>query len=363
MPDAPAVAESSPAPVSQPIEIPRSGADYAEWRKTGNLPQPKEEAAPAAAKPESSDAPPAETKPAAEAETAPAPEPEHEGQESETRLGVRGRGAEARIKQLLAENKRLKQQAETATRPPEPAPVKAAEPAKPAPPANYQEWRKTFNPAKFVETWGKDNPKGSYEEAVAAMNDHMDEVRSGFRQREETQATAQREFNAKLEETRKRYPDMDKVIGPASRALITDEKVSPVVKALINDSEVFADLLYVMGSDQAELDSFLQDARSNPGAAIRRLVLVENLVKEELAGKKEQSALSTQQAAERDAATGKFVKSGAPEKKISDAPPPPTEVSGRMTPPGDAVADAVKTGDFASYRARRNARDLESRKG
>jgi len=114
----------------------------------------------------------------------------------------------------------------------------------------------------------------------------------------------------------------------------------------------------VMGSNADELAEFVSLAKTNPGAAIRKLVLVEKLVQEELAKGGTPKASSNGETAQRDE-TGKFL----PAKKTTSAPPPPRETSGRSSPPPDAVDRAVKEDDFAAYRAEQNRREIARRKG
>jgi hypothetical protein len=53
----------------------------------------------------------------------------------------------------------------------------------------------------------------------------------------------------------------------------------------------------------------------------------------------------------------------APETKVSKAPTPPKEVSGRGTTPTDEVEAAAKNNDFTAFRNAQNRRDFERRKG
>ena len=66
-------------------------------------------------------------------------------------------------------------------------------------------------------------------------------------------------------------------------AVFEDSRIPGVVKSLVNDSPVLVDLLYVLGSKAEDLEDFISTAHSNPSAAVRKLVLIEKLVMEELA--------------------------------------------------------------------------------
>jgi hypothetical protein len=176
---------------------------------------------------------------------------------------------------------------------------------------------------------------------------------------EERQKAEQKVISDKLAEAKTRYgDDAESRIRSTAKSVFNDEQIPMAVKALANDSPVLVDLMYVMGSDPNELDEFVSLAKSNPGAAIRKLVLVEKLVQEELAKGGTPKASGNGDAPERDE-SGKFL----PAKKVTSAPPPPRETSGRSSPPPDAVKRAIDDGDFLSYRAEQNRRDIAKRKG
>ena len=84
-----------------------------EWRNTGKLPEPKKADAPAASeeKPKADSAPAKESSEPEKAEAAPDPESGKHTQEPRKAKA----GAEERIKELLAENKRLKAEREAKT--------------------------------------------------------------------------------------------------------------------------------------------------------------------------------------------------------------------------------------------------------
>jgi hypothetical protein len=115
---------------------------------------------------------------------------------------------------------------------------------------------------------------------------------------------------------------------------------------------VLVDLLYVLRSDDKAWTDFLVLAKQNPGAAIRKLVTTEALVREQL------KANSGKKAPER-ANDGKFQKTDADAEKTPDAaaepkpraPKPPTEVGGRAAGTGDELVTAAKANDFRSFEA------------
>ena len=294
-----------------------------EWRKTGVLPS-KESPKPADSEPAKSEA-----KATTEAEkAAPAPEAGNKHQEPRKRSD-----AESRIKELLAENKRLKSERDS-----QPAPQKAAEPAKPE--TQYTRPKPTLTDktsdgkAKYAD----------YEEYVDAVADWRSEQRLEQYKRDEAIKAQTTKLQEELREAKTRYPDVDTIIKPTSDRLFNDQQIAPAVKAVFDQSPVLVDLLYVMGSKGTEFNEFMQLAKDNPIAAIRQAVLTERLVIEELERKTESSAK-------------------VPEKKqVSSAPPPPREVASNQSP-NDPVAGAVQRKDFNAYRAEANRAEIAKRKG
>lgn len=354
-------AESSPATVSV---VNLTAEQRSTWRKTGEMPtiEDKPKAAPAPAKKESSAAETsAKDGESGEAEsTASAPEAEESVQGPARKRGT----AETRLQEILSDLKRAglspselktfkkeiqKHQAnETQAASSTAAPEKAE-------PQTYAEWRKTFKADKWTDEWSKEHSDQPYEEAIAAMNDHLDEVRSRFRQREQATQAQQTFYKEQLAEAKKRYPDTETVIKPTLEAITSDESVHPVVKAMVGNSPVMVDLLYTLGGDEAAFAEFLELARTNPLMAVRKAVLMEDLVMKELADKKETAR----------AEDGKFVKSAetkTPEKKVTSAPPPGKEVGTKSTPPDDELDAAEKRGDWATVRRLENLREVERRR-
>jgi chemotaxis protein histidine kinase CheA len=339
MPDVEAPAESSPAapapssteskPAAEPLSVPRDPKDYAEWRKTGNL--PSAESAPAK---ESSDG---------EKPEKPAPAPEAGKPPQEKKRS----NAESRLEELLSdlrtagltpsELKTFKREVrqEQAKAAPEP-PVK--------PPASQ---------VKKLEDYD------SVEAYLEDLADHKATQKLEAYRAEEQKKAEQKVIADKLADAKKRYgDDAEDQIRSTARDVFNDDAIPLAVKALANDSPVLVDLLYVMGSNADELAEFVSLAKTNPGAAIRKLVLVEKLVQEELAKGGTPKASGNGDAPQRDE-TGKFL----PAKKTTSAPPPPRETSGRSSPPPDESETALKEGNFALYREVENRREIARRKG
>jgi hypothetical protein len=173
--------------------------------------------------------------------------------------------------------------------------------------------------------------------AEQIRNETLAEFESRMRQQE-----AQKGLQQKLTEGRERYKDLDAKIMPVTEAIVNDMQINPAVKEAISSSPYMVDLLYVLGSDPAALEDFKQTARQDPLGAIRKAVMIEAEIARELKG---------QSGPEKP-----------PVKKITQAPPPPHQVSGTATA-GDEAEEAFKSGDFNSFRNAENRRELAARKG
>jgi len=349
MPETLEVAAPSAAPVTaEPtLEIPRSNSpEYVEWRKTGELPKN----GPKTADPAPADPPKEVTSEADKPE--PAPDPES-GKKQERRKP----DAEARIGELTARLKQVERDLEEARKPKE-----AAKQPEPKAPQNYQEYRKSFKAQEWVSKYAEANPEASYEEAQAAMVDHLADARDYFRsidQQRQAQASA---LEAKLKDARARYENFDdiqsgllsKIITPKGEALVPQN-----VFDILNDSDVLPDLLYTIGSDEAETSKFLEMAKSSPTKAIRYVAKMEALIEAELS--KPRNDKGQFQAAEPEKAPAK--------RGPESAPAPPLEVGSRGTGPmdeADRAFQAIERGDPKAVRAfldAENRKDLARRRG
>jgi hypothetical protein len=355
----------APESSSAPQAVPTGSTEYAAWRMTGKTPA----AAPAAKpKPEASAASSNETSGAGEksAESTPASEPGEE-QEAKPRSN-----AVTRLNELLAdlkhaglspsELKTFKREAQQAAKPeteskPKEAPEQTAKPAE-APKKPKQEDFKTWE--EF------DAARDKYNEDYVA---YQTQKAIGEYRAQQAGEKMQADLKAKLDDAKGRYGDeAQPTIVSSAKAIFNDAAVSPVITTMLNESTVLTDVLYTLGSKAEDLAEFVELAKSNPGAAIRKLALVEHLVKEELAktGSGTKTPAKAAAPAEADGAetpgrdvTGKFT----PAKKVSDAPPPPREAGGTAAPPADEVETAAHANDFSRFRSASNRRDLAKRKG
>jgi hypothetical protein len=336
-------AESSTATETGTLELPVSGsAEYAEWRVTGNLPE----------KPKPAETAPAETPKTAttepqQAKPAPGTEPGINRQESR-----RKPGAEHRIGELTAEIKQLRQQLTEAGKP---QPTKA-EPS-PAKPATYQEWRKTFKPTEWTNQYIAQNKDATWEDAQAALADHMADRREEFRASEQQIAQQRQAVGEKLSEARKRYQDYDTVAAPLVKEMLQPD-IPREIFGVLNDSPVLADLLYVIGGDEASKNDFLDACRSNPSKALRVALLMEQDIVKELEKGKENGARNDK---------GQFTQTETtttPAKKGPEAAPaPPIEINhrggGEMDESARALAQ-IERGNDAAFREWKRAEDRKT---
>jgi hypothetical protein len=189
------------------------------------------------------------------------------------------------------------------------------------------------------------------------MAEYKAEKRLERFQQEQRQAEAQRQMTERLNAAKVKYQDdsADQTIVNVAKEIFTaDSQVPAVIREVLNESDHLVDVLYTLGRDAEGLSEFLDLCKTSPGQAMRKAVLIEKLVMEELGNGKAAEAGTPQRSSD-----GKFVSS----KKETKAPPPPRETSGRSSAPADETERAVESGDFASFRAAANRRDLARLQG
>jgi hypothetical protein len=281
--------ETQAAPSTAVMDSPPSGSsEYAEWRTTGNLPEPKV----------------ADPAPAAE-DTKPAPADSGTAKPQEAPKPK----TEKRFQQLLAERDQLKRDLEAArqTKPAESLPAKAPEVhAKPK-----MDDKGPDGKAKY----------GTYEDFTEALADWKAGERIKQFQLEQQTASLRQTVGQKIAEARNRYQDYAEVAGPVVADLM-DEKnpISREVFGVINDSPVLADLLYVIGGSEETKADFLESCRSNPSKALRVALLMEQEIVAEL-GKKADRQENGQFKAKPEEPPAK--------KSPEAAPAPPIEINHR----------------------------------
>lgn len=261
--------------------------------------------------------------------------------------------AESRIKELLAEKKRLEDELRDARQPKE---TKTAE-SSTAKPEQRTEQPQTLEPPK--------RPKledfKTIEEYEAAMDEYHDK-KSDYKIQQALQKDradremqkAQAEFNKYLDEAQKRYPNLKEVLPAFTRELA---EAHPYVQQFLNVAvDNLADVLMVICQSDESKAEFMREAKADPARAIKRISIVEAEVKAELA--KGKGAVEVKETPVRGD-DGKFQK--ASETKVTKAPPPAPEVSGKPNAPGDEAEEALKGDNVRAYMDAENAKALRNR--
>lgn len=184
----------------------------------------------------------------------------------------------------------------------------------------------------------------------AYMNQQV-QVRTAAQQQEQSVKTWQSDLKTKYGEKADGV-DVKKTVDALAGTL----REAPAFFMFLNDSEVFTDLIYVLGTDP-KLNELLAEAKDPKTVtrAIRKLVALEAGVKAELA-KQGKGAAKVEGAKE----TPQLTKAGKP---------PVEAVGGSSSPEDDGSADAAwKRKDLSSeargelYRERKNKEDREKRR-
>lgn len=309
-------AEPSTAP--EPMQIERgplvnlTPEQRTEFRTTGNLPKP-EDAAPS---PEAV----VEAKPAADSEPAKPQE--------KLKLEPKKQTAEERIAQLESTIEKIRKgsgldkppKVESAPTKPEPAPATRTKPT--------PEDKTADGKPKYA----------TYEDYVEELADWKAEQRWASQQREQAEKTQATRFQSKMEDARSRYENFD----TAKDTFVSEMgkiQINPAVRDMLNDTEVFPDLIAVIGGTAEEAAAFAKMAQDSPGKAIRYIALTESLIADELA----QKAKPVEE---------------APVKPRTQAPRPPPEAGGRASAPPDGLETAAKANDFRAFKAESTRRAL-----
>src|SRR5437899_2106497 len=246
-----------------------------------------------------------------------------------------------RFREILDENKTLKSRLDALERA-KPSDTRDTKPAS-------QPAKEEYKPLDETEYF-KANPKATYEDFVRTAAKHeakweadrrVTEAIAAERQRLAVEA-ASKDLSAKVAEAEKRYgkDEYQSRVKPASEGLMADH-VPFAVKAVINDSPVFADLMYVLGEPEA-LKDLIATARTNPTAALRKVMLTEQLVQAELAKASGGTGKDDGDKSSRSSET-------AASQTKPRAPKPITEVGGRGSAPDDPLRTAAAAGDFRSF--------------
>lgn len=330
-------AESTPTEILKSM----SPAERKEWRISGKTPEipPKKEtpktevteAASSTAAKETTE--PAKAEPSAASVTA--------------KEEPKPKGAEARIKELLSENKRLLAEAEELRKRPVAAPAKVEEVAKPR--------RNDVDPKTGQALFATDD---AFEDALdkylstkikAESRREFEESQRQTRLAEQNRITTKRWENA-LKIATEKHPDFATVLdigdeGDKKNVFRNKDlktiKTNGVLDAWILDSDIGAIILYHLAKNPSEIERI---QGLSPFSAARELTKLED----KLSGTPEPEKKDTK------------VESSSP--KVSSAPAPAASVSGRATAPVDETEAAVKAEDFSRFRKSANAEEFAKRK-
>ena len=337
------------APATEAVVEPKQFHEFtaqerSEYLKTLKTPDP----------PKTEESAPQQTAEPEKAESAPESAPEPPQEKAKGKPKGTGTPEEKRIPQLLSERNALeKRVAELEKQLKEGAAPTKAEPA-PQPKPGLEAPKKP--------KWEEFQAQGkTYEEYDAAKDEYFEklaEFKSKMAVEEDRKARAQAEVDRtvaeRLASAEKLYPDYREVAAPAMERL--GAEAHPLVKEMLSSSEYLAHMLYVMGKDAGELASFLGMAKSNPFAAMRKIAIYEQLIKEELTKPKGEAK------AESEAEPPK-PESSKPAKKVTSVPPPLEEVGGKVTKAPDPLAEALAAGDVGAYRRELNRQRRMSARG
>jgi len=326
--------ESTPAP--EAVKIPTNAKDYAEWRQSGKLPgedKPSDE----------DDSAPSKSAGDKPGKTAPVAETGNKGRQDRGNAERRKEELNREIRDLLAKRDSLRQEVEPAGK----KDVKAA-----PSPAPEEELKRPVKPKQEdFDDWD------AYDKASDKYLEDLADFKAAQRLEEHTQKqrqqTATQEMQKRLDAASERYgAEAEKTITKTAETVFEDKAVAPALKAAIGRSDVLVDALYVMGSDAEEMADFLKLAKADPIEALRKWFTIEALVKEELK--------SGKPGAPARGPDGKF-QPDRPARK--EAPSPPRELGGNTAPPGDERERAARTGDFRTFKADADRRDMQRFKG
>jgi hypothetical protein len=311
------------------------------WRVTGQLPEakPKEE------KPATEATTEAASSTAAKEASGAAPAAETSTASVTVKEEHKPKGAEARIKELLADNKRLNAELESARKAPTVAPAKVEEVAKPhrndvdaktgqpmyASDAAFEEAQEKYLTAKITADVEKRQAKAQSDARIADQNKII-------QQRWQNSLKIANENHADFKEKLK-IDDKGKFNNPVLQSI----KTNGTLDAWILDSDIGAELLYYFSDKQDEVDRIQS---LNPFAAARELTRLE----EKLTGTAAPPPKEEEKPDERSS------------PNVSKAPAPAASIAGKGTAPVDEEEAAVKSEDFKRYQRVANAEDAKKYK-
>jgi len=302
-----------------------SSEQYDAWKLTGDLPEAK----------------PAEPPPANKTvET-----PEESGKSKGNQEAGKGKGVKARTEQLdgeiqelearLARKADLKRQLDSdtgdKTAPPPVTETKPAELKAPVKPKSddFKTWEE-YEAAKdkYVEDLS------DYKVKVAIQEDRAQRAEEAKKQQQEAEGkTVAEKWNKQVEAAGKKHSDWDDLVGPIKDLVGKDPRFAAGASFLL-DSEVGAEILYHLGNNP---DQAAEIAAMSPIRQVAALARIEDSLT-----KPAEIAL----------------KAPPGPKKVTEAPPPPSELNGRNQLAPDPVKAALEADDTEAYIREMNAKDV-----
>lgn len=313
------------------------------WREKGDLPElpPKKEKIETA---------PAESSPAAKtAVTEPAGEPAKTPAEPvPAKTEPKAKGAESRIKELLADNKRLNAELETLRKAATPVPAKKTEET--AKPHRNDVEEKTGQPKYATDDEFLDaRDKYVFEQASKKTREDIADEQKAASIEAQNKLLREKWQNS-LKIATERHPDFAKVCeidskGAFQNAELKSIKDKGILDAWILDSEIGGQILYYLASHPGEVKRF---DSLNPFNASRELTKLED----KLSGT---TSASPEKKEEKHA-------EGSPATKVTGAPAPAATVGGKATAPVDEIEAALKAEDFRRYQKAANEEEFRRKK-
>jgi hypothetical protein len=319
---------------------------YAEYKKTGVMPeQPKKEAS-AASKVQ----PPEKKVESATDKVGTAPDPDAGKESQESKKGKLT--AAERIGQLIAKNKELEEKLK-AVRPavqdeakPEvkaDADKKPKTPPKPEPTDKKYLDSKAADPfAEYLEDLADWKAEQKFETKFAAKKAEEEKAEEGRKVAEANKAI-ETEWNKRVDAASKKHPDLKEVLSAVVQAKLIPQ--NGPIDAYILDSPMGVEVFYELCSNP---DEIARISALSPVQQIRELDKIERGLATAEDDKKDDIPLDKEE-------------NTAPVIKTTSAKRPPFEAGGRSTTPDDPAEAALKRRDFAAYQKAENAKELARR--
>ncbi|HEV2275658.1 MAG TPA: hypothetical protein VGR96_15910 [Acidobacteriaceae bacterium] len=306
------------------------------WLLKGEIPARTEESG-TSPKTESSEQPSA---PSAEGSESPAPASEP-GNSQEQKKGKHN--AESRIRELNAENKRIKAELDrllaSQPQPPATQPPPQQQPKAPQRPVRpkLEDFDNIDKYDAALDKYHEDLSDFKASQKIAELQASQAR-QANERRTQEINRQIETHWKGQIESARASHADFDDIAGtgPQGRSDGAKIPVNPVMDGFILSSNHGAELLYRLGSDLAEAERISKLA---PADCLRALVRLEMTA--------EKPAEATPPPAP---------------KKVTSAPPPPRDIQARNSAPADEIGKAVADDDFRAFYRLQNQKDLAARK-